>query len=73
MWQSRHLTDVARNSTDCVRCVVSLLCCAQVADDAKRSELAGLFGLTSEDIADISRTSDKEAEKQKEEEEAFFL
>lgn len=44
-----------------------------MSDDAKRDELAGLFGLTSEDIADITSTADKQAEKQKEEEEAFFL
>lgn len=45
----------------------------QVTDAAKRDELAGLFGLTQDDIADISKAADKEAEKAKEEEEAFFL
>lgn len=53
-----------------------MLCCAvplQMVDDVKRAELAGLFGLTAEDIADISATADKQAEKQMEEEEAFFL
>jgi hypothetical protein len=44
-----------------------------VPEDAKRSELAGLFGLTAEDIADINTTASKAAEKAKEEEEAFFL
>ncbi len=45
----------------------------QVSEDVKRSELAGLFGLTAEDIADINTAANKQAEKQKEEEEAFFL
>jgi hypothetical protein len=44
-----------------------------VPEDAKRSELAGLFGLTADDITDISSQADKQAEKAREEEEAFFL
>lgn len=48
-------------------------CALQVAEEPKRAELAGLFGLTADDIADISSQADKQAEKQKEEEEAFFL
>jgi hypothetical protein len=51
------------------------LCCAcQVPEPAKRDELAGLFGLTEEEKADINLGADKQAEKIKaeQEEEAFF-
>jgi hypothetical protein len=44
-----------------------------VPEESKRAELAGLFGLTSDDIADISSQADKQAEAAREEEEAFFL
>lgn len=57
-------------------CRVVLCCavlCPQVPEEAKRAELAGLFGLSAEDIADISSQADKQAAAAKEEEEAFFL
>lgn len=55
----------------------SAACCMlllrQVSDEAKSPELASLFGLTADDIAEVSSAADKAAEKHKEEEEAFFL
>lgn len=47
----------------------------KVADEAKRDELAGLFGLSEEEKADVTFGADKAAEAAKaaEEEDAFFL
>lgn len=49
-------------------------CVLQVADEAKRDELAGLFGLTEEDKLDVATSSDKESDKAKQEQEddTFF-
>jgi hypothetical protein len=49
--------------------------CAKVGDGAKQAELAGLFGLSGEEVADIKAGAVQQAEKiqqQQEEEDAFF-
>eukprot|EP00878_Enallax_costatus_P008337 GHUV01008715.1.p1 GENE.GHUV01008715.1~~GHUV01008715.1.p1 ORF type:complete len:884 (+),score=360.27 GHUV01008715.1:261-2912(+) len=48
--------------------------CTKVTDQSKRDELAGLFGLTEEDKLDVITSTDKQADKakQEQEEEAFF-
>jgi hypothetical protein len=49
--------------------------CAKVADGAKQEELAGLFGLGAEEVAEIKAGAVQQAQKiqqQQEEEEAFF-
>jgi len=50
--------------------------CAKVADEAKRAELAGLFGLTAEEQQEVRAGAEKAAEtlkQQQQEEEFFFL
>jgi hypothetical protein len=50
--------------------------CAKVADEAKRAELAGLFGLSEEEQQEVRAGATQAAEKmkqQQQEEEAFFL